>query len=105
MTRKGLDRINIALGITKMLGIGTMAAGAIVCIGTVGTSDLEAEMREILHPFSWYVLHEAIGIGLIMVGFGVERSCLPLWRWIKRTNYIWELGKRTYNERRNRTNG
>ena len=100
MTRKGLHQINIALGITRLVGMGTIAVGAFICIGTVGTSDLEAELMTILHPYSWYVLHEAIGMGLVMVGLGVVKSCRPLWRWIKRTNYIWELGKRAYHEER-----
>lgn len=101
MTRKGLHRINIALGITRLVAVGTMFAGGFLVIGTVGTSDLEAELMEILHPWSWYVAHIAMGVGLVLLGMGVYKSCYPLWKWIKRTNYIWELGKKEYEERRN----
>lgn len=97
MKKAQLDYIGIALGVVRLVSYAAVTVGAFGLIGVVGTSDLESEIGQVLHPQSWYFWMMAKYIAVIAVGACVGSSTKPLWRWIRRTNYFYELGKRTYN--------
>lgn len=100
MKKAQLDHIGIALGVVRLAGYATAAVGALGLIGVVGTSDLEAEIGKILHPQSWYFWMTVRYMAFIAVGACAAKSMKPICRWIRRTNYFYELGKHTYNSRR-----
>lgn len=100
MKKAQLDYIGITLGVVRLVSYAAVAVGAFGLIGVVGTSDLESEIGQILHPQSWYFWMMVRYIAVIAVGACVGNSMKPLWRWIRRTNYFYELGKHTYNSRK-----
>lgn len=100
MKKAQLDYIGVALGVIRLAGYTAAAIGAFGLVGVAGTSDLEAELGQILHPQSWYLLMIIRYSVVIAVGSCVGKSMKPIWKWIRRTNYFYELGKHTYNSRK-----
>lgn len=100
MKRAQLDRIGVACGVVRLISYAAAVIGAVGLIGVVGTSDLESELGYILHPSSWYFLRTVGFLALTVISFSLGKSMKPIWKWIRRTNYFYELGKYTYNSRK-----
>lgn len=96
MSKKTMDIIAIVLGIIRKLGPVMMLAGFLWMIGIAGTSDLEAEIGEILHSNSWYIINSLKALTLFAAGFGCYGYAYPIYRAIKRANRNYIV--RCYNE-------
>lgn len=98
MTRKALDRVNLGLGIVRRIGQLTTLVGTVAVIGLVGQSDYETETYQVLHSFEWFTKWMIIWMLVALGGFLLSRGMVMLWRYIRRVNYFYELGKSVYYE-------
>lgn len=96
MTRKEMDRINLGLGIMRRTGQVLLIVGFVGALGIVGTSDLETELGEILHPSEWYTRMICIYMLITAAGAVLAGIAKPIYRWIRRVNYFYELGMDVY---------
>ena len=93
MTKKALNRVNLGLGIVRRLSQSAVVIGATALVGLVGQSDFEVETYQNLHSFEWFCKWELRWLVVIFVGLFLSKAVMILWKYIKRVNYFYELGK------------
>lgn len=96
MNRKQINRLSLGLGIMRRIGQILIVVGFIGAVGVVGTSDLEAEIGEILHPNSWYTTMTLIYLAVITLGYFLASIAKPIYKKIRKINFFYELGVLLY---------